>query len=77
MRVLWKLYTVCPIFVLICYLLCANDYFAVTKQLLIKYSRTPEMETADCSQSHAGVNLSEYQTDCLLRINSSTTILII
>ena len=40
-----------------------------------KYSRTPEIETADLSQSHAGLNLSQFQTDCLLRINSSAAIL--
>ena len=32
----------------------------------------PEIKTADLSQSHAGLNLSQFQTDCLLRINSST-----
>ena len=40
----------------------------------IKYSRTYEIET-DLSQLHAGLNLSQFQTDCLLRINSSTLIL--
>ena len=40
-----------------------------------KHSRTPEIETADLSQSHAGLNLPQFQTDCLLRINSSTAIL--
>ena len=35
----------------------------------------PVVETADLSQSHAGLNLSQFHTDCLLRINSSTAIL--
>ena len=39
------------------------------------YSQTVEIETADLSQSHAGLNLSQFQTNCLLRINSSTVIL--
>ena len=39
------------------------------------YSRTPEIETADLSQSHAGLNLSQFQTGCILCINSSTAIL--
>ena len=39
------------------------------------FSRTSEIETEDMSQSHAGLNLSQFQTDCLLRINSSTAIL--
>ena len=39
------------------------------------YSRTPEIETVYVSQSHAGLNLSQFQADCLLRINSSTAIL--
>ena len=43
----------------------------------IKYSRTPKIETADLSQSHAGLNLSQIQTDCLLRINLSTAIFLI
>ena len=42
---------------------------------LSRYSRTLQIETADLSQSHAGLNLSQFQTDCLLRINSSTAIL--
>ena len=36
-------------------------------------SETPEIETADLSQSYAGLNLSQFQTVCLLRINSSTS----
>ena len=40
-----------------------------------KYSRTPEIETGDLSQFHAGLNLPQFQTICLLRINSSTAIL--
>ena len=35
----------------------------------------PEIEIVDQSQSHAGLNLSQFQADCLLRINSSTVIL--
>ena len=35
----------------------------------------PEIETADLSQPHAGLNLPQLQTDCLLRTNSSATIL--
>ena len=50
-----------------------EPYKAVFKITL--YSRTPEIETADFSQSHARLNLSQFQTDCLLRINSSTAIL--
>ena len=38
------------------------------------YSRMPEIETVYISQSHAGLNLSEFQADCLLRNNSSTAI---
>ena len=41
----------------------------------IAYSRIIEIETADLSQSHVGVNLSQFQTDCLLRIHSSTEII--
>ena len=41
----------------------------------MKYSRKPVIETADLSQSHADLNLSQFQTDCLLRINSSTAML--
>ena len=35
----------------------------------------PEIETADLSQSHSSLNLSQFQTDYLSRINSSTAIL--
>ena len=42
--------------------------------LVYLYSRTPEIDTADLSQFHAGLNLSQFQTDCLLRINSITAI---
>ena len=35
----------------------------------------PGIETAGLSQSHAGLNLSQFQADCLLRIISSTAIL--
>ena len=41
----------------------------------IIHSRTPEIETADVSQSHAGLILSQFQTYCVLRINSGTEIL--
>ena len=41
----------------------------------IKNSRKPEIETADLSQSQVGLNLSQFQIDCLLSVNSSTTIL--
>ena len=34
------------------------------------YSRTPEIETADLSQSHA--NLSQFQADCLFCIDLTT-----
>ena len=40
----------------------------------ILYSRTPEIETADLSKSHASLNLSQIPADCLLLINSSTAI---
>ena len=33
------------------------------------YTRTPEIETADLSQSYVGLNLSQFQTDYLLCIN--------
>ena len=42
---------------------------------VFKYSRTSEIEIADLSQPHAGLNLPQFQTDCLLRINSGTAIL--
>ena len=29
----------------------------------MNYRRTPEIETADLSQCHAGLNLSQFQTD--------------
>ena len=35
----------------------------------------PEIETTDLSQTHTGLNLSQFQTDCLSRINSSAIIL--
>ena len=35
----------------------------------------PVIETSDLSESHAGLNLSQFQTHCLLRLNSSTVIL--
>ena len=35
-------------------------------------SRTPEIETADLSQSHIDLNLSQYQGDCLFYITSNT-----
>ena len=41
---------------------------------MIKYSRTSKIETADLSQSHAGLNLSLIKVECLLLINSSTAI---
>ena len=48
-------------------------------QLLVdtnrEYCRTPEIEIADLSQSDGGLNLSQFQIHCLLRINSSTAIL--
>ena len=37
-----------------------------------KYSRTSEIETADLSQSHASLNLSQFRSYCLLHRNSST-----
>ena len=40
-----------------------------------KYSRTPEIETANLSQSHAALSLSQFQTDCLVRIKTSKAIL--
>ena len=39
------------------------------------YNRTPEIETANLSQFHDGLNLSQFQAVCLFRINSSTAIL--
>ena len=42
---------------------------------VVNCSRTPEIETANLSQSHAGLNLSQFQTDYLLRIYLSTAIL--
>ena len=47
----------------------------VIKLITIVYSRTPKIEIAGLSQSHARLNLSQFQDDCLLRINSSTAIL--
>ena len=41
----------------------------------LNYSGAPEIETAGLFQSHAGLNLSQFQTDCLLCINSSTAML--
>ena len=41
----------------------------------IVYSRRLETETADLSQSHACLNLSQFQTDCLLPIYSCAAIL--
>ena len=38
-----------------------------------KCSRTPEIETADLCQSHIGLNMSQFQVDCLFRINSCTS----
>ena len=32
----------------------------------------PEIETADLSQSHASLNLSQFPADCLFPRNSST-----
>ena len=39
-----------------------------------KYSRMPDIETVVLSQSHVGLKSSQYQADCLFRINSSTAI---
>ena len=36
------------------------------------YSRMPETETADLSQSHFGLNSSQFQAGCLFCINSGT-----
>ena len=41
----------------------------------MKYSRTPEIETANLSQSHATRNLSQFRAYCLFHRNSSTAIL--
>ena len=38
----------------------------------MKLQSTPEIETADLSQFHVGLNLSQFQADCLFRINSCT-----
>ena len=47
----------------------------IFKHIYLKeHSRTPEIETAE-SQTHPGGNLSQFQNDCLLHINSSTAIL--
>ena len=40
--------------------------------IFCRYSRTPEIETADLSQSHASLNLSQFRAYCLPHINSST-----
>ena len=37
------------------------------------YSRTPEIDTADLSQSHASFNLSQFRAYCLYHRNSSTS----
>ena len=52
-----------------------NGFIIVIQHRTLIYSRTPEIETADLSQSHVGLNLSQLQDDCLLRIKSSTAIL--
>ena len=44
----------------------------VTKFKISLYSRTPEIETADFSQSYASLNLSQFQAYCLFHRNSST-----
>ena len=36
------------------------------------YSRMPKIETADLSQSHSSLNLSQFQAYCLFHTNSST-----
>ena len=38
----------------------------------MKYSQTLQIDTADMSQSHIGLNLSQFQADCLFHLNSST-----
>ena len=44
----------------------------IADELLQVYSRTPEIETADLTQSHAGHYLSLFQDDCLYPRNSNT-----
>ena len=39
-----------------------------------KYSRSPETETADLSQFHASLNLSQFRAYCLFHRNLSTAI---
>ena len=36
--------------------LIKNNYNVVRAVIIVNYSRTPEIETADLSQSHAGLN---------------------
>ena len=36
------------------------------------YCRTPEIETADLSQSHASLKLSQFRAYCFFHRNSST-----
>ena len=48
-------------------------YNAKTTYYSFLYSRKPEFETADLSQTHAGLNLSQSQTFCLFHRNLSTT----
>ena len=38
----------------------------------VKYSKTLEIETADLSQSHASLNLSQFRAYCLFHRDSST-----
>ena len=39
---------------------------------IYRYVRTLEIKTAELSQTHAGLNLSQFQAAFLFRINSST-----
>ena len=46
----------------------------VPPRLIHKYSRMPEIETADLSQFHAGLNLPQFKADCLFHRDLNTTI---
>ena len=70
---LWNLLRVQPFFLTTLYICMVTTSYAILIKLL--YRQTPEIKTADISQSPTCLNLSQFQVDCLLRITSSTTIL--
>ena len=49
-----------------------NGSMPLQEVTLSRYSRTPEIETADLFQSHASLNLSQIRACCLFHRNSST-----